>query len=580
MRHGFVIAISLIAGIELTGCGGGALHATPTVSVQHPTAQLFLKVPAAGTTSIRRGRHYVSPATQSIDIATSLYGLPPTDARFNVSPTAPNCSGSTSGTTCTFTIVASAVGQNQFTISTYDQPLSSSGATQGNVLSTGSFSAPIASGTANVVKATLSGVPASATIVLSQPNPPVGTPATIPLSIAVYDADGYAIVGQYATAVSLEITSDPPASFGFSFNGISGPAMNLGSSNDTTGIALLYSGYDTIAATLSAVTWSNGQVTLGSTSFRPTPTYGSETPIATSLVGSDFTSTQPLTASNPTLWFTEPAKGLLASMVDGSSAITEIAMPSGGTPQHLTTDGYPNYNIGVSESNNTLAQVNGTNVVETPLAFSNAGVNGMWITDYSPPEYYLAEGARGAIAVVTGSGPSATQVEYADNVPGSAPAKVIDDGGVFFTDPGANAIGQLTSSHTFAWYPRPSGAAPQDIGVSEIVISVNYERAVLWFTEPGSSKLATFSTDTPASVTEYACSGVPIAMAVDTYGIVVLTQNGDLDVFTTDTGERSVYTPPSSSAGPIVNVFAAGYGKAVLVRSNGTSSSFQDFRYY
>jgi hypothetical protein len=76
------------------------------------------------------------------------------------------------------------------------------------------------------------------------------------------------------------------------------------------------------------------------------------------------------------------------------------------------------------------------------------------------------------------------------------------------------------------------------------------------------------------------CSGVPSQIITGQFETVVLTTSGDIDVYENATGNDVVVHPPASSAGPIVGMGQRSDYDAVLLRSNGTTSSLQDLYYY
>ena len=164
---------------------GGCSHTSDTLPSpgSHVPITFMIKVPQADTTGTSRHREYVSPATQAIAINKQA---------FNVTPSSPNCTTQSAALVCSFTVDAPNLGPATFTIATYDLPLTSTGATQGNQLSTGSTTATIFAGQQNVVKATLNGVPAHVSISIASANltPPIGQQETAPVSLDVHDADG------------------------------------------------------------------------------------------------------------------------------------------------------------------------------------------------------------------------------------------------------------------------------------------------------------------------------------------------------------------------------------------------------
>lgn len=100
----------------------------------------------------------------------------------------------------------------------------------------------------------------------------------------------------------------------------------------------------------------------------------------------------------------------------------------------------------------------------------------------------------------------------------------------------------------------------------------------VWFTEPGVSKVGHFFD--PASITELPCSGVPVQVVNGQFATAALMSNGDIDVYNNQSGQCVVAHVPVSSAGPIVAIGLRTDGDAVVLHSNGTTGSIQDFYYY
>jgi len=204
-------AVWLLVGGLLSGCGGGGvasgpvpLAATPTQNTpgqQVPPASNAMTLatfeiiipqaaPAVTTQSIRP--LYVSPNTASVSIAVDANPA----TTFTISPT--SCTGTPQK--CSFSLPAT-IGAHLFTINTYDA--------SNNLLSTGKITKSIASGHANTIVITLSGVVATLAISEAGP-PPIGSTSSTPLTVTAYDASFPAatIVGAYLNPVNLS-TNDP-----------------------------------------------------------------------------------------------------------------------------------------------------------------------------------------------------------------------------------------------------------------------------------------------------------------------------------------------------------------------------------
>lgn len=64
------------------------------------------------------------------------------------------------------------------------------------------------------------------------------------------------------------------------------------------------------------------------------------------------------------------------------------------------------------------------------------------------------------------------------------------------------------------------------------------------------------------------------------FATAALMSNGDIDVYNDQTGQYVVAHAPASSAGAIVAMGIRSEGDAVVLHSNGTTGSIQDFYYY
>ena len=191
--------IALSGALLLSGCAGahstGALPNTPTTggSANAPaaTARFTLTIPNAATASAKtRVPAYVSSSTLSAGVTVN--GGTATGVDLSVGST--NCTAVSGGRVCTIAAPAP-IGADTFGMKLYDGPLSG-GLPTGTVLSAASnFAANVSEGSANVtVPLVLGGIPASVDVSTGAP-PAAGTPATYPLTITAYDADGNVIVG-------------------------------------------------------------------------------------------------------------------------------------------------------------------------------------------------------------------------------------------------------------------------------------------------------------------------------------------------------------------------------------------------
>lgn len=514
-----------------------------------------LHVPPAPTTAKSRAPKYVSAGTKAVSVAVYGAGGSETTA-FNVSPSSPGCVSDSSGISCTeqFPVL---IGSDTFSVTAYDSVLDAQGSPQGNILSQGSANQTIVEGVANSVKVTLNGVAAKATLTISNPTPPIGTAATIPMTLTAYDADGYAIIGPYSSALQL----DPGTAYSLNFavNGASTTIVQ--SSSDTIGI--VYTGHGTTATTIS-VHAQFGSTTFGSASFSPQPAFGTEVNVGTSLVGaSAYRDSSYLRQT----WFTEPAKGKIGTYPQGGS-ITEYTVPSGAAPLRLTATPM---HMAFTEANGigSVYAMGGNSISEHAVSAPNAGVYQIGGWDLAN-NLYFTEKNTGKIGKMDGSG---SITEFSTGNADSTPAGIAycDGSSWWFADPGANAIGRITNLGGTSYYPVPSsGAHPTEI-------SSTYGGGLWWFTEPGVNKIARL--DGNGNITEYGSPAKPVQIVADQDAVHVLTDAGTIEEFDPATGAlRATYTPPASAAGPAVGIFE-GLDSLIVLRSDGANGSIQDFYY-
>jgi hypothetical protein len=203
-------------------------------------------VPTASGASLRRVPNYVSSSTQSASVTVAEAGGTPG------APTVVNCTSVCSGT------VSAPIGGDTFVMNLYDAQNAG-----GHLLSTGTVTQPIVVNTANSVNLTFNGVVSSLVVSLGASGT-AGTPATIPVTVNIRDADGNTIVGPgvYVNA------SGTPLTIALSDSDTSG-ATSLSVTNltqPTSGITLGYTGLAIAPATIGA---SATGVTTASSNFAP-----------------------------------------------------------------------------------------------------------------------------------------------------------------------------------------------------------------------------------------------------------------------------------------------------------------------
>ncbi len=165
----FIVCAAIAA-----GCGGGSSSSSLPLGGTPPALP-------AGVMPVQFTVARPAPSTRSISVAVN-----------RLSAVVANCSDSCSAT------VSAPIGSDTFAVKLYDSPN-----TSGNVLSAGSTSAVIYSGTANVVSVAFTGAVKKISLSAGQPGIAVGTPSTIPLTVAASDAGGNMLIGSYDNPITL-----------------------------------------------------------------------------------------------------------------------------------------------------------------------------------------------------------------------------------------------------------------------------------------------------------------------------------------------------------------------------------------
>jgi hypothetical protein len=196
-----------------TGCGGGSGSGTgrsvaPTSSAAI-TAQFSFVVPtaaAAGASSAQRRAQYISPSSQSVEIAVAYGSATTLGTAFNLSPLPSSCSVNAGVTTCDVSVIAQATASS-FIITFFDQPNE-----QGNILSTATVPVPVAVNGVATINATL--LPVVANIALAPVALFIGQPGSTTLAFTAEDADGNPITGTAPFNTPVVLT---PSSSAFTF---------------------------------------------------------------------------------------------------------------------------------------------------------------------------------------------------------------------------------------------------------------------------------------------------------------------------------------------------------------------------
>jgi len=251
--------------IALAACGGGGGGSTPTPSTlgggTAPTASpapagsgtlsFSIAIPSStGPAASSRTPKYVSPSTASVSV--TLAGQTTPLATANLGATAPGCTVVPNGVSCTVTVNAPA-GSNTFVITTYNGTNGT-----GQQLSTARVAATVTPNAITPVPLTLNGVVATTAVILGATTVPVGTPASIAVTVNAYDQNGNLIVGpgSFSSPITLTLT-DASGATSLSTTTVTAPG---------TSVTLNYNGNSMTSATILP---SNAAAN-GSATFTPT----------------------------------------------------------------------------------------------------------------------------------------------------------------------------------------------------------------------------------------------------------------------------------------------------------------------
>lgn len=297
--------LALGAVLGLAACGGGSSSSTSPLAPATPVATatpggggavyaapLFHITIPARTSSDGTRPAFVSPATLSVQIALTADSIGIDPATLAGNPAVTNVNG-TSGLDCTSgcTIAGppSPVGNDTFTLTTYDATNAG-----GNALNTNSATFAIVQGVANNVNVTLQGIVHAITI-SSIGASSAGSSASSALvgpngtgtKITAKDAAGQIITGTYANPITI---SDPDTNGDGTSVASSCPSYATGNptvapssvqfTSDSSTATFCYGGLAEVPITLTA---SASGATSGTATFTPTlhaPVYlaGSNTP--------------------------------------------------------------------------------------------------------------------------------------------------------------------------------------------------------------------------------------------------------------------------------------------------------------
>jgi streptogramin lyase len=395
----FLMATSLVA------CGGGSgspgstlpsSGASPTSSPSSGTqnANFVIAIPAGSTSSSTSRRPLdFSASTQSVTIAIGSQTL----ATANVGASSSACVAATGGgRTCTVGVNAP-VGNDTFTITAYDQP---GGA--GSVLSTGTVVETISAGSAATVNVAVSGAIAKLALSLGNAYPPAGTATTSSVVVTGLDADGNAVLGTFATPVSL-------------------------ADSDTTG-------YTSLSA--SSATSSSSSVTLN---------YTGGTPIMSATITASLAGVPSVSATFA------PSPAFLTTYQAPVAKIHGFSEEPGLADIKLGPDGNM-WAVGSSYAEILKISPSGT-YTTYPLSQSSYYPEGLVVG--SDGNLWFCENQHSSIAKITTSG-AITEYRLPGTVALPYAVALGPDGNVWFVDQYQHAFGNITPAGTITEYPMPS----------------------------------------------------------------------------------------------------------------------------
>ncbi len=523
------LAVIMLAAISTASCGGGGGRsstgtALPQRSVKTTSVKLSIVIPLLRPASAARRPKFVSSGTLSgsLTITSPSYSV----QAFGLAPDSPNCSSNGTTRTCTVAINMP-IGNDTMTVSTFDGPLTSGGATSGHLLASASATQQIVEATANHVVVSLLGVPSTATITAQQSTiTSNGSTVTVPLTVAVYDASGNQITGSDPFTFPIDLQMQSPTStfgsnFRFSVNGGAPGGGQITSPADT--IALVYAGRGGSGTyTLGATSNYDGHLLGSSATINVVPGVKLAHQIFSNVAKGDLVQRY----DTKDIWFTEPAAKKIGTL-SANNVFTEFPVASGKEPRHIVYLGLPSGEFYVTEKPNTIGtlQTNGS-IVERAVPTANAGLAGI-VYDGGHYKLWFAEEAAAKIGSMTLGGGFA---EYPVGIAGSTPAAVAMNfltGGTWFTDPGTNTIGQLKTDHTVVEFPIPTANAKPSV----IVGDTTYDT---WFAEANAPNLGHID-NASGKVTEYPAGDVIVSLvpgASDGYTTLwAITRNGTIERF-------------------------------------------------
>lgn len=211
-----IFAAVILCAAFVAGCGGGGGSAItyPTPTVAPIETVTFAIVVPSGTSA--RHRNYISSSAESatIVLVTVPPATPAPTLTINLVSGSPDCSTSAGGMTCSGTMNVPA-GQQQFIVSTYDQPNGG-----GNQLSTGAITIEVSASSGNAenlsnsVSLTLNSIVATVALSVTPNSLNVAADQALSIALTAHDATGAIIIGpgnfaQGPIFVDVPLINDP-----------------------------------------------------------------------------------------------------------------------------------------------------------------------------------------------------------------------------------------------------------------------------------------------------------------------------------------------------------------------------------
>ncbi len=401
------LASACALAVTLSACGGAGGGSAPLPSPtstpmaqQQPqaNAQFVFHIPAVQSVSAASLKSATtrpmdfSASTQSIKIAAGTQVLTTAD----VSATSSLCKAATGGgRDCTVGVTAP-TGNDQFTITAYDQPGAS-----GNAIAQATVAATIST-QPTMVNVAVNGTIAKLAISLSNPYPPVGTATTVSVTVTGVDADGNVVLGSYPSAIALQ-DNDTTGATSLSTTTLT---------NSSNAVTLNYTGVAPFGT--ATITASLSGVPSASATFAPSPAFVS-----------NYTVPQaagPRGPVSPGPWnIAKGPDGNMWVVATGTAEVLKVAPNGSFTVYPMPSPSYRLQGIVVGSDGNLWFAEAGNNSIGM---ITTAGV----ITSYRLPQSFASPACVG----------------------------LGKDGNVWFADNFNHQIGSITPGGTITEYASPS----------------------------------------------------------------------------------------------------------------------------